>query len=381
MPKVLILSASTGGGHNSAANAIKEELVALGCEVSVVDAIESASPILNKIVSEGYEKSAKYVPVTYKAFYKISSGKSRKEDLDVLVRRIIGRKILHLVNDFKPDAIIGTHPFPMMALTRYKEQGTINVPVVSIITDYTAHTCYIQNSVDAYIVGDVDVSYILKNSGIAPEKIHPFGIPINSSFLNTERVNTVKKNLDLDDKFTVLVMGGSFGAGSIKESLMELLSSRYDFQIIVVTGRDVKLKAKLDELVEIMRPKKTVRILGFTKDVPELMTISNVLITKPGGLTTTEAIIKGIPMVIPYYIPGQEAENVDFLLNNGLALKTFKNYPLVTIIEILMDNPERLNEIKERMLKRSKADSSLKTAKLTLDLIESFSNKGQVSDL
>lgn len=369
MARILLLSTSTGGGHNSAANAIKESLENLGCEVLLVDALKFVSPMLDRLVAGGYEKSAKYIPKTFGALYKISS-KSRTKDLDVIVRQVIGRKILCLVQNSKPDAIVGTHPFPLMALMKYKEQGRINIPVISILTDYTAHPLYIQKYIDAYVVSDEDVCYMMEKSGLSEDRIYPFGIPVSTKFLDTDRVDAVKKRLLLEDKFTVLLMGGSFGAGNMGKSLLELLKSSYDFQIVVITGRDYDLRAKLENLVDRVGTNKTVRILGFTKDMPELMTIGDVLVTKPGGLTTTEAIMKAIPLVIPYYIPGQEEENVDYLLNNGLALKTSKNYPLSTIIEILMDNPDRRQEIVDRMVKRRKVDSSLKTAKLVMKLIE-----------
>lgn len=369
MPKVLILSASTGGGHNSAADALKNSLEKLDIEVIVVDSLRFVSPILDSLVSQGYEKSAKYIPSTFGAIYKLSSGKRRKRDVVALARQVIGRKIFRLVESTKPDAIIGTHPFPLMSLMKYKESGEINIPVVSILTDYTAHPLYIQKNIDAYITGHEDISYILKKSGVDESRIYPFGIPVSSGFLDTERVESVRENLELEDKFTVILMGGSFGAGNLKDGLAELLSSSYDFQIVVVTGRDASLKEKLERTLSNIKPSKTVRVLGFTKDMPELMSMADVLITKPGGLTTTEAIMKGLPLVIPFYIPGQEAENIDFLLNNGLALKTFKNYSLSTIIEILIDNPERRQEIVERMLKRRKVGSAERTAELVLTLI------------
>lgn len=369
MKRVLLLTASAGGGHNSAAKAIKDALEKADCEVIIVDSVKSASPMLNVIVSDGYEKSAKYIPQTYGSIYRMSGRKTRKKNLDVIIRQLMGRKILYLVNNKKPDAIICTHPFPTMALMKYKERGIVDVPIISVLTDYTAHPAYIQKNVDAFIVGDDDVLYLLRNSGIDSDKIYPFGIPISENFLNTERVDIVKEQLGLDDKFTVLLMGGSFGAGNIRDSLLELLKSSYDFQIVVITGRDQSLKEKLENMIEELNPDKKVVILGFTKDMPELLTIGDVLVTKPGGLTTTEAIIKAIPMVIPYYIPGQEEENVDYLLNNGLALKTSNNYPLSSLIEILMDRPDKYEEIVQRMISRRKMDSASKTANLTLELI------------
>lgn len=375
MKKILLLSVSAGGGHNSAARAIKDSLEEAGCEVSMIDTLKFASPILDRIVSGGYEKSAKYIPRTYGVMYKMAGKKPSKDELDQIVRRAIGRKILRLVQEMNPDAIIGTHPFPVMALMKYKEMGIVNIPIISLLTDYTVHPAYIQQNIDAFIVGDEDVVYLLKNAGIDPKKIYPFGIPISESFLCTNNTDSIKKQLQLENKFTVLLMGGSFGAGNMKECLLDLLSSSYDFQIVVITGRDRSLKEKLEKMMDEIKPEKTVRVLGYTKEMPQLLSFADVLVTKPGGLTTTEAITKAIPMVIPYYIPGQEEDNISFLLNNGLALKTFKNYSLSTIIEILMDHPERRQEIVDRMKERRKTDSAKKIADLTLKLIQDSENK------
>lgn len=371
MKKILLFSVSAGGGHNSAAKAVKDALEKYDCDVTIVDSLKLVSPALNKIISGGYEKSAKYAPKTWGSIYKLSSGgKTRKKNLDVLMRQVMGKKALELVQNNKPDAIVCTHPFPIMALVKYKEMGIVNLPIVSILTDYTAHSSYIQKNIDAFVVGDEDVSYILRNAGIDEEKIHAFGIPVNEDFLSTSRIDAVKSELQLQDKFTVLLMGGSFGAGDIKESMLELINSPYDFQIIVITGRDLLLKVKLEKMISKVTTNKTIRIIGFTKDMPELLTIGDLLVTKPGGLTSTEAILKGIPMIIPYYIPGQEAENVDFLLNNGLALKTSKNYTLSALIEILINNPDRRQEIVDRMMRRRKIGAACETAKLVVKLIE-----------
>lgn len=375
MKKILLLSVSAGGGHNSAARAIKDSLEEAGCEVSMIDTLKFASPILDRIVSGGYEKSAKYIPRTYGVMYKMAGKKASKDELDQIVRRAIGRKILRLVQEINPDAIIGTHPFPVMALMKYKEMGIVNVPIISLLTDYTMHPAYVQKNIDAFIVGDEDVVYLLKNAGIDKKRIYPFGIPISKSFMGTNSTDSIKAQLQLEDKFTVLLMGGSFGAGNMKECLLDLLSSSYDFQIVVITGRGRSLKEKLEKMMAEINPGKTVKILGYTREMPQLLSLADVLVTKPGGLTTTEAIAKAIPMVIPYYIPGQEEDNISFLLNNGLALKTFENYPLSTIIEILIDNPERRQEIVERMKKRRKTDSSEKIAELTLKLIHDRENQ------
>lgn len=370
MPDILILTVSTGGGHNSVANALKESFTKKGINACIIDALKFVNPTLDRIISSGYEKSAKYIPSTYGSIYNFSgANKKNKNNLDDIMQKIIGKKILHLIQTKTPDAVISTHPFPAIVLDKYKEKGIINIPIISVITDYTAHPSYIQKNIDAFIVADEDISYILNKFGIDKGKIYNYGIPVCEKFLNTNKIDEIKEQLNLSDKFTVLLIGGSFGAGNIKETLLDMLKSNYDFQILVVTGNDFALKQKIEKTLSDIDNNKNIRVLGYTKNMPELLSVCDCIVSKPGGLTTTEAIIKATPIIIPFYIPGQEAENIDYLLNNGLALKTSKNYPISTLIEILIDNPKRILEIKNRMLERRKLNSSDKIVELVLELI------------
>ena len=169
-------------------------------------------------------------------------------------------------------------------------------------------------------------------------------IPVEKSFLSHRDRNTVLSELNLDpDKFTVLLMGGSFGAGSIKDTLEELISIDRDFQVIVVTGRNKSLKEKLEKSLISSEDTidKNISVLGFTDKMNDLLASVDILVSKPGGLTTTESLLKEVPMIIPYFIPGQEEENLDFLSNCGASLRTSKKFTLSVILKVLIDNPNR----------------------------------------
>ncbi|OPJ54706.1 MGDG synthase family glycosyltransferase [Alkalithermobacter paradoxus] len=368
MKKVLILSASTGGGHNRAAKALEESLLSRNIACETVDSLKFISPTIDKIISKGYEKSAIYTPKAYGKVYRISDLTVSKSEMNRnIFLKYMMIKINKLISEKKPDAIIGTHPFPLMAVSKLKKKNKFNIPIISILTDYTIHSTWVQDEIDSYIVGDEFVKQLLIEEGIHKDKIHPFGIPIEKSFLNIKDINSVKKEFGLEDKFTVLLMGGSFGAGNVKDAFLDLLNVNHDIQIIVVAGRNESLKEKIEKIMQYRDIDKKVVLLSFTDKISELMSISDVLISKPGGLTTTEALLKEIPMIIPYYIPGQEEENIDFLLNNGLAMKTTPKYDLNVLIQILIENPCRLNNIKNNMNMIKKVDSSEKIADLILN--------------
>ena len=398
--KVLIMSASTGGGHNRAARAIKEELtnktingITIDCEI--IDSLKIVNTTMDKVISRGYEKSAKYTPKAWGGVYKLSESSliSRNEFKDNPLTSLMSRKLKKLLDDTKPDLIIGTHPFPMIALSTLKKHSDLysccesssftesihkyykNLkvpPLITVLTDYTTHSAYIQNEIDYYIAGDEYVKELLIEDGIEENKIKPFGIPVEKSFLTHRNRQTVLSELNLDpNKFTVLLMGGSFGAGSIKDTLAELINIDRDFQIIVVTGRNKSLKEKLEKTLisnELTATKK-ITILGFTDKMNDLLASVDILVSKPGGLTTTESLLKEVPMIVPYFIPGQEEENLDFLSNYGASLRTSKKYTLSVILKVLIDNPKKIETIKNNIRSIKKLNASQDIANLAFDIL------------
>ena len=398
--KVLIMSASTGGGHNRAARAIKEELtnksingITIDCEI--IDSLKIVNGTMDKLISQGYEKSAKYTPKAWGGVYKLTESTliSRNEFKDNPLTSLVSRKLKKLVELKKPDLIIGTHAFPMIALSTLKKHSMLysnnelntfseslhnyykdlNIPpLITVLTDYTTHSAYIQNEIDYYIAGHEYVKELLIEDGIDEEKIKPYGIPVEKSFLSHRDRNTVLSELNLDpDKFTVLLMGGSFGAGSIKDTLEELISIDRDFQVIVVTGRNKSLKEKLEKSLISSEDTidKNISVLGFTDKMNDLLASVDILVSKPGGLTTTESLLKEVPMIIPYFIPGQEEENLDFLSNCGASLRTSKKFTLSVILKVLIDNPNRIDMIKENIKSIKKLNASQDIAKLAFDIL------------
>ncbi len=402
--KVLIMSASTGGGHNRAAKAIKEELtnksingITIDCEI--IDSLKIVNGTIDKLISRGYEKSAKYTPKAWGGVYKLTETNlvSRNEFKDNPLTSLISRKLRKLVINKKPDLIIGTHPFPMIALSTLKnnckiynesEPGSftesiykyyekyyenLNIPpLMTVLTDYTTHSAYIQNEIDYYIAGHEYVKELLVSDGIDKNKIKSFGIPVEKSFLSHRSRDLVLSELNLDpNKFTILLMGGSFGAGNIKETLSELISIDRDFQIIVITGRNKSLKEKLEKSLSSNENNldKEIRVLGFTDKMNDLLASVDILVSKPGGLTTTESLLKEVPMIVPYFIPGQEEENLDFLSNCGASLRTSKKYTLSILLRVLIDNPDRLNMLKENIKSIQKLKASQDIAKLAFEIL------------
>lgn len=399
--KVLIMSASTGGGHNRAARAIKEELerktidgMPVKCEI--VDSLKLVNTTMDKIISRGYEKSAIYTPKAYGRVYRFSETSlvSKNEFKGNLLTSVMAQKFKKLLKDSQPDLIIGTHPFPMIALstlkksshtyknstnlgdTFIKHNSSVNVPpMISVLTDYTTHSTWIQNEINYYIVGHEYVKELLVFEGVDSNKVKTFGIPVEKSFLSHRDKETVLNELGLSsDKLTVLLMGGSFGAGNIKETLDELLDIDRDFQILVITGRNESLREKIEKKLASHSHDKNICVLGYTNKMNDILASIDVLITKPGGLTTTEALLKDVPMIVPYYIPGQEEENLDFLSNCGAALRTTKKYTLPVLLKVLIDDSTRLDMLKKNIKSIRKFNSSQNIANLVVDILSPQNN-------
>ncbi|WP_290460088.1 MGDG synthase family glycosyltransferase [Romboutsia ilealis] len=389
--KVLIMSASTGGGHNRAARAIKEELESrtidnMSIECEIVDSLKLVNNTMDKVISGGYEKSALYTPKAYGSVYRFSetSLASKNEFKGNPLTSLMARKFKHLLNDSSPDLIIGTHPFPMIALSTlkknnyslsknesfYKSSKVDIPPMISVLTDYTTHSTWIQNEIDYYIVGHEYVKELLVYEGVDSEKVKAFGIPVEKSFLSHRDRKTVLTELGLSpEKLTVLLMGGSFGAGNIKETLEDLLTVDRDFQILVVTGKNEHLKDRLSKMLDSTIHNKNICLLGYTNKMNDILASIDVLISKPGGLTTTEALLNDVPMIVPYFIPGQEEENLDFLTNCGAALRTTKKYSLPVLLKVLIDDPTRLDILRKNIKSIRKFDSAVNISNLVVDIL------------
>ena len=376
--KVLIMSASTGGGHNRAARAIKEELESrtidnMSIECEIVDSLKLVNNTMDKVISRGYEKSALYTPKAYGSVYRFSETTiaSKNEFKTNPLTSLMARKFKHLLNESTPDLIIGTHPFPMIALSTLKKNNNIHSlsrsesfykstkvdipPMISVLTDYTTHSTWIQNEIDYYIVGHEYVKELLVYEGVDSEKVKAFGIPVEKSFLSHRDRETVLTELGLSpEKLTVLLMGGSFGAGNIKETLEDLIAIDRDFQILVITGRNEHLKDKLSKMLDSTIHNKNICLLGYTNKMNDILASIDVLISKPGGLTTTEALLNDVPMIVPYFIPGQEEENLDFL---------------TVLLKVLIDDPSRLDNLRKNIKSIRKFDSAVNISNLVVDIL------------
>lgn len=364
MKKILILTASTGEGHNQAANSIAENFKARGYEVIKNDFLKSNSKFLDTILVGGYEVLASIFPKLYGISYKLTDSKLNNKLLSLLFL-FTNKKVLKLINTIKPDVILLTHPYAVNIIGTLKREG-LNTPAISIVTDFKAHGTYIDSNINIYITGSENTKESLIEKGIASNKIYAYGIPVKEEFLNI--VPGLLSTKD-QDYFNILLMSGSMGLKNISYVVKELLNNSHKLRITVVCGNNKELKDTLSKEYTNRIKDKKLHILGFSKDIASLMDYSDLIITKPGGLTITEAINKTLPIIIPFCIPGQEMQNTEFLTSNGYALYVDNLLELNLNVDNLIDNPASLEKMRNTLAKLASTYSKEKIVDIADNLI------------
>ncbi|MEY4385433.1 MAG: hypothetical protein RLY20_716 [Verrucomicrobiota bacterium] len=322
--KILIITATAGGGHLAAASAIEGAWRSLRPkdEVELLDLVKLFSPLHRKIHADGYEALVEKAPEIWGLLFSKTDDPKVVARLNKLGRAFTptsGIKLIKHIKRFRPDVVICTHYGPITVLDRMRNKSEGPAPfVVSVVTDFEAHAMWMGESVGLYCVAADATCARLSARGAKSDSLAVTGIPIANKFTQPVNVAEVRVRMGLrDDQPVVLLLGGGFGWGPISETLAELDKIETRFQTVVVCGRNAELRRE----VAAQDRQHPTHVLGFVSNMNELMAVSSLVITKPGGLTTSEALASGLPMVVINPIPGQEAANSDFLLQAGAAIK------------------------------------------------------------
>lgn len=347
---ILIFTASTGGGHKRAAAAIKAKInnVSPQTNVEVIDGMEAIGKVYNKAVTKGYHIMATKTPEFYGKLYRLSDENKPVAKAVMKSNEMYANKLLETIKKNDPDIIIICHAFITNMVSYLKEKGKLNVKAISLITDYDSHRTYISPYIDAFVLAEPQMAKKLQEEyGVPENKIYPLGIPTFDSFAKSETREELCKRERLDPEIpTVLLMAGSFGVTGVLDFYEQLAKTNEKIQMIVITGRNIKLFDHFDKKIQELNTSHNTKLLYFVDNVEDYMHIADLIVTKPGGLTVTESIACHLPMAIYSAYPGQEADNVDFLLNQNAAVLIDKKNGAKQIIELL-NSPEKLSEMKE----------------------------------
>lgn len=348
--RVLILSITAGQGHHAAGMSVSEALTNRGAEVLTIDVYKEISSLLYNGVNQGYLFTTKYVSKPYRGFYNFFEKKGQGKDFSLLnlINLVISNKFEQKIHDFNPNFIVCTHVFAAQVMNELKRRGKyLNVPVMGIVTDYTIHPFWQDVPRVEYINLASSLFYHkAKVKGIDESRLLSFGIPVQDKFSKTISKEEARKALEIPvDRPVILLMGGSMGYGNMCSLVKQIEALDLNHTLLAVCGRNSKQRQKLLALT----PSENRRVFGYVDNVEVMMDAADCIITKPGGLTVTEAMSKKLPMILVNPIPGQEERNVDFLVNNGVALSVNKTFTVGDALYFLFKCPGRLEAIRDRL--------------------------------
>ncbi len=371
---VLFLSISMGAGHIRAAEALNEyiEKKYPGSRTLIVDTFKYINTAAHKLIVDGYLNIAEKRPELYGWLYGMSECKGNINTLSEIVSRLLSYKIKRLISGFKPSIIVCTHPFPLQMISFLKKKEKLDIPVIAILTDYVNHPLWFHDNIEAYIVGHDTIKKDMIKDGLSKERIFSYGIPVSPSFLDKKSKKDLRMELGLEDRFTLLVMGGSLGFGEIEHTFLSLFKKLNKAQFIVVTGKNDALKKRLEQFSSSFG--RYVRILGYTDNIPILMDASDLIITKPGGMTVSEALVKELPMAVISPIPGQEERNAEFLVKSGAAIRIPSKDQDGNLLEII-NNPAKLAALKKKSSELAKPLAGQNIAKLMGNMTSTGTNQ------
>ena len=360
MKKVLILYAAYGGGHYSAAKSIKKYLDDnYEVETEIIDCIEYINKVLNKVTTGAYKEMAKKAPNLWGKVYS-NSQKGILGHVSSRTNKMMAIKLKNLIKEKNPDLIVSTHPFSSQMVSYLRRKQKIFCKLVTVLTDFAPHEQWLigHEYTDAFFVSNDKMKEQIIEYGVAPQKVHVTGIPLSERFFEHFDKDKIYNEFNLDKTKPVVLFfgGGEFGLGKdrtlkVLESIINNLSS---YQIIAISGKNKKMNTSFHELVDKLDVNDRVKILEYTNQVPELMSISSLVVTKPGGLTTSESLASGLPILIINPIPGQEEENANFLESHNVAVWLKNNENPNKVIHELFKYPNKLEEMKDNAKKLAK---------------------------
>jgi len=352
-------------GHKKASQALAKTCKFLYPEVEIleIDPVGDFYPNMKSILEKVYFKIVQSNPYLWEYVYDNEMIVKFTAKFRQILNSLNSTRLNKFISSFNPQVVVCTHAFACGIFSGLKERKTNGFYLVGVITDFDVHNYWIYKNVSCYIVANEYSAKKLEKKGIDKAKIKILGIPIDPKFTEDKDVSSLKEKYGLKaDIPTILVMGGGWGFGPIEKVVYYLQEIKnIDFQIMVVAGTNKELELKLRELTSKL-PKLT-KVFGYVDVIDELMKVANIFIGKPGGMTSAESLACGLPMVIVNPIPGQEARNTHYLTSQGVAIKANNEFEITNIVSELLSQPQKLNEMRNKILDISKPKSAFNIVK------------------
>lgn len=366
-------------GHRQATIAIQKSLRQLdtNLDIPAVNGFGYTYPLLEKIVNQAYMSVIKTTPLVWDYIYDNPQVVKKSQSIKKFLHKTSDKKLDKLFLRHKPKAVVCTQAFPCGMVAEYKKNNNLKTLLVGVLTDFSPHSFWINEGVDYYIVPSLEAKDRFIKKGVDPDMIKVYGIPIQAKFAKQLDKQPIADALGLDLNIPILlIMGGGQGLGPIKDTVKSLCKMETDAQMIVIAGTNTKIIAGLNRITK--KAKKKIIVIEYAKNVDELMEISTMIITKPGGMTTAESLSKGLPMVIVDPIPGQEMRNTDFLIKKGVGIRIDKTSDIGEEVEVLLRSPERIDAMIKAAYENGKPHAALDVSRL---ILEHISNGGDIKDI
>ena len=361
--RLLLLSVSAGNGHVRTAQAIAAHAWRDYPQLRLqhIDMMEIVPTAFRKLYSDLYMKLASGLPEAWGWLYRKTDcepGHSLSGRLRRGIQRLCAQRLFREIDRFKPDVIVCTHFLPAEVLATAVTEKRLDCQVWIQVTDFDLHQMWVHPGISGYFVANDELAFRLHHQGVARKEIVVSGIPVMPAFTTRRDRPKAAARLSLNPaRFTVLLMGGGAGIGMDPIWIAELLKTQPQLQMIVMTGRNCALRDSLASLEHAYSDR--LRVIGFTEDVASLMMTSDLAITKPGGLSTSECLVCGLPMLLINPIPGQEERNAAFLMQEGVAQRADDPVTLRFRLQKLISDPERLTLMRQRAIALGKPHAAL----------------------
>jgi processive 1,2-diacylglycerol beta-glucosyltransferase len=345
--RVLVLSASAGAGHLRAADAIEKvlQIRGLASEVQHLDVLKYTNNVFRSLYSKAYIELVNKAPEVLGWLYDHLDVPGRNEKARLAFDRLNTGPFIKFLNKYQPDVAICTHFLPSEIISWLKREKDVNILNAVVVTDLDVHAMWLCRNCEHYFVALEETKVHLVALGVPADRVTVSGIPIDPVFAEAKDSRAMRRKHGLDeDVFTILVSAGGFGVGPVEHIIEALSALSHPAQIVVVCGRNEELRTRLSRVLRRRARHMSVNfhLLGFTSEMDELMAAADLFVGKPGGLTTSEALAKGLPMVVINPIPGQEERNSDHLLEEGIAIRCNNLPALAYKIDRLIEEPGKL---------------------------------------
>lgn len=370
-PYIAILSCNYGGGHQRVAEVLVDALRqrSPGCRVEIHDYIEAfLGHVYNRVFTACYFGSVRWAPRLYRWFYHGTSAISYDSRLQRFINRLGRRRLATFLRTQRPDIVVCTYCLPAGAMSALKRAGRTQVPCVTVVTDHAIHSQWVHPAIDLYLVSSEHVRDGIIARGLPPDRILATGIPVSPALAIPPDQHALCRKYGLNPALpTILVMVGAYnlmrGALDVYRHMVEIPRQ---LQLLFVCGRDDRLRRTLEQRAQ--RAHLPVRVFGYVREIPELMALSDLMVSKAGGVTTSEALAAELPMVVVNPIPGQEEENAAFMQAVGAALVAPTPAALRPLITNFIDEPERLARLREGARRVKRPDAAAHAASAILSL-------------